>query len=188
MIFKCKGRKFPKWRNLILNVSLLVLMQNFVCFASYFSWERPQRCMGNLVLSLIINWAMSAKSASKTAFYHFNPSCSVLETNSKRAGRCLYGPGFWKGASELQVSWNGLVSASRAGAQRSSWGPAQPQLGEMSGVWAGRGITSLVQPPFCSAFQQRNSDRSFFRTELKASGGINQGWPRELAIWKFWFE
>lgn len=119
---------------------------------------------------------MSAKSASKTAFYHFNPSCSVLETNSKRAGRCLYGPGFWKGASQLQVSWNGLVSASRAGAQRSSWGPAQPQLGEMSGVCAGRGITSLVQPPFCSAFQQRNSDRSFFRTELKASGDPGS-WP-----------
>ena len=157
-------------------------MQNFVCFASYFSWERPQRWKGNPVLSLIINWAMSAKSASKTALYHFNPSCSVLETNSKCGGRCLYDPGFWKGAGQLQVSWDGLVSASRAGAQQSSWGPAQPQLGEMSGECAGRGNTSLVQPPFCSAFQQRKINRSFFRTELRAYGGINQGWPRELAI------
>lgn len=85
---------------------------------------------------------MSAKSASKTAFYHFNPSCSVLETNSKRVGDVPMALGSGKELANCRSV--GMVRCLPLEQALSLSRKAQPSLSSVrwSGVCAGRGITS----------------------------------------------
>lgn len=110
MIFKCKGRKFLKERKLNILLPVCTGAEHFMfCslsnVATFFCWRETSEVTRSLILSLVINWATSAKSARRLpSIILISPVQSWKQIQS--LADVFVTPEFWGRGSLWEDSWD----------------------------------------------------------------------------------
>lgn len=149
MVFKCRGRKFLKWRKLSVFLSACTIRKFSLLPTSKHSflfllWG-DLRGDRNLCLPMIINWALSATSSRRLPFIILSVLFSL---ENKFIANIFMTPGFWGRAGHRRpVRTLGFLCL-WACAQGALWDPAQPHLqcvraGALS-LWFNHPLVSIL--------------------------------------------